>query len=804
MSRRRHSLAAAVPLATLLAATFALRTANANPQPAMDEFTGPLPHWLDLRKDCGAIGDGVADDTPAFLKAFATIPEHGKAKPNDKRVLFLPAGTYRITQPLVLQNRMAIAILGEHPERTRIIYDGPANEIMLQCVGVSYSKFGRITWDGRRKARAAVAHQWDPIAKIGPAVTYMEHADQVFQDVGKGIIGGRVVPIIKDGQITWYNHGMDAETIVRRCRFIRCSDVGLSIESFNALDWWVWDSEFVDCTVGITNTPKGEYGGGHFHVYRSLFRNSRETDIRIGHSSYFGIRLNTSINSNRFIEAIRPPGYGKDNYFGRWNPEDKHGAKLLVQGNTILDPRDTTAIALDQHGPLLLVDNTFTAKPAGAKPIIRVSPPTDGAQVISIGNTFKGAQQLEVRGDITSIDDRFTDYIAPNATFAAPTPAPTPTRRIFALTPQSTTAEIQKTIDEAAALRGQKPIIYFPAGRYAIDTTLTIPANADLQIVGDGNESTLLWEGPDAGTMLRLAGPTRATLRDFSISGIGSKKKTTLDRGIVVTNADQPNGQILLDQANVGNCVRAGLAIRGLASTQVQAMGVNTAGTTAGPGLLVEGSGKPDASATVGWFGGSGSNNQQTHLVRNGGNLVVWDTWYETAPNKPEAEPRYIHLTDRGNLTLFGGQIATLPGKDARRDIPAIDLDNFNGSLVLLGTNLETLNRQVRITGDNPLKFLALAVQFSKIEPILDNNAANADVYMIACRQAQENASPKPLPPIGKLDAAFIRKALAPARQVLPTAWNSAPGDATDLRIHRVSVRYRIGEGMVFLGAEDK
>ncbi len=302
-----------------------------------EEFVGPLPGWKNVQTDFGAVGDGKADDTAAVKRALDALPAYGKGKPGDPYVIYFPAGTYRISESLELENRMAIGIQGEDPAKTTILYDGPAGQPILHCVGVSYSKFGRITWDGQGKASVAVAHQWD--GKTGPAVTHMEHADEVFKNAGKGIIGGRIIPMLNDkGEITWYNHGMDAETLVKRCQFIKC-DIGLSIESFNALDWWVWDSQFIDCGIGATNCAKGEYGGGHFHLYRCLFRGSKETDIRTGHASYFGIRLNTSIGSRRFLEMIRPTGYGPKN-LGRWGDDDTYGANTSVQGNRIIDPLD--------------------------------------------------------------------------------------------------------------------------------------------------------------------------------------------------------------------------------------------------------------------------------------------------------------------------------------------------------------------------------------------------------------------------------------------------------------------------------
>jgi hypothetical protein len=45
---------------------------------------------------------------------------------------------------------------------------------------------------------------------------------------------------------------------------------------------------------------------------------------------------------------------------------------------------------------------------------------------------------------------------------------------------------------------------------------------------------------------------------------------------------------------------------------------------------------------------------------------------------------------------------------------------------------------------------------------------------------------------------------LKDARTVLPTRWQPAPAGATDLRLHRVTVYVKVGEGMVFKGGVDQ
>ncbi len=805
-NRRTTALALVALLAGLFAAA-PLPAANNSqapaPAPATEEFNGPFAGWKNLKTDFGAKGDGKADDTAALKAGLESLAEHGKGKPGNPYVLYLPAGTYRITAPLVWTNRLGVALLGEDPATTTILYDGPAGEAMLTCDGVSYSKFGRLTWDGQGKARAAVVHHWNSVKIIGPAVTYMEHADEVFQHVGRGIVGGGIDPALKpDGTLSGWGHGMDAETLVKRCKFIRCSEAGLSIESFNALDWWVWDSEFIDCAVGATNCATGEYGGGHFHLYRNRFRGSKVADIRTGHCSYFGLRFNTSIGSRRFLETMRPTGYSRPGFehntvklWGMWKDEDTFGAMHALQGNRILNPTDPTPVFVNQHGPLMLLDNVFAVKAVGDQPVAQVAPPTDGARCISIGNKFFGAGRVEVKGELTAFDNQTLDYAKADLSVPAlPAFALRVERKVFQLAAGATGEQIQQAIDEAAKLVGQKPVIHLPAGRHPVSQTLMIPAQADLQLTGDGVQTLLIWEGADGGTMLKLAGPARATLRDFRIVGIWNSKGQKLGRGIVADNLDQPGGLILLDQGGADGSSRLGMLFDGLTQTRVEAVGSGSGGT-AGPGLTVIGGGNKTA-ASVGFFGGAGSNNRQTHVVKNQGRLVVWDTWYETSVGTEGAEPRYIHLTDQGYLTFFNGHIATLPGGKARNDLFAIDLDGFKGRFTLIGAAMNTMNPQLRLAGDGQgMKALVLATGFGDYEPWLDNQAKAAELTVLACGRHG-----KAMPTVGNPTPMFLREMLKDARTVVPTAWQPAPAGATDLRIHRVLASYQIGEGMIFKG----
>ena len=203
------------------------------------------------------------------------------------------------------------------------------------------------------------------------------------------------------------------------------------------------------------------------------------------------------------------------------------------------------------------------------------------------------------------------------------------------------------------------------------------------------------------------------------------------------------------------------------------------------------------ASPWVGFFGSAGANNRQTHLVEKGGNLMVWDTWYEAHGSTSDWEPRYIHLTDSGNLTLFGGMVATAPSKDAPTDKPAIDLDGFTGNVVFLNENIDNSyhNPCIRLAGTGEgMKLLTYGTAFTwqKDPPIVTDEAPKATYEILASRPRTEVNT--------NSDLDFVRTMLAPARTVQPTYWPPAPDGATDLRVHRVEVGNYVGTGLTFLG----
>lgn len=710
--------------------------------PRQEDFAGPFPSWADVKRDFGAVGDGKADDTAALQKALDTFMQKSY-------VLYLPAGTYRITNGLTMTSHMFASLVGEDPAKTIVKWDGGNEGIMLLCNGVRYSKIGRITWDGNKKPVTAVWHRWD--GHTPNAATGLEHADEVFKDVAFGIRAGTP-------------HFMDAECPVIRCVFERCSSAGVSIESFNALDWWVWHSRFTDCKVGVENFAEGQYGGGNFHVYESVFRNSSDSDIKIGHTSYFGIRRNVSVGSKRFFVAGRP-AFGA----GTWAPEDTWGAQISLQGNTILDSQDPTPIRIGSSSSLFLLDNVILSR-AGVNAPVAVSDAPGMPSIVAVGNTVTVTNAYVTTGKITDIDTKVVSAKSisePKPQLpAAPARAK---RRVFEVPANATGDVVQATINEAAKLAGKKPIVHLPSGTYNLPSTLVIPANTDLQLVGDG-QSTVLQHSGSNSPALRILGPTHASLSDFVVYEYGA-----MTPAIRIEGVDQPDGLIFCDQVWAsGNAY--GLLVRDLTHTRVEMRG-----TQPGGGNDTYATINVDNSL-VALFGAATSGNSCTYSVRNGGKLLVRDTWFEGGA------PQFLNLSDTGSATFDGCKVACLP--PGGTDKPSLLVDGFRGNLTLVGLNLTGIN-WLAVRGNKPeTKVLVLnGLLGANDKERYTVEGTNSSVGVAGTRW-YDGKNPRGgtlvEPDFGRLDSAFVQEMLADNRAIQPSMLRARPDGVTDLRLHRI------------------
>jgi hypothetical protein len=708
-----------------------------------DEFVGPFASWKDVKKDFGAKGDGTTDDTAALQNALDALSRFT----NFIGVLYIPAGTYRITQTLnffrdpppdPVQGPRDIMIVGEDPSSTTIRWDGASNGVMV-AYGAWYSKISRLGFEGAGKAKTAIAHGHY-------YSSHNEFSDMVFSDLSFGI---------ETADATGQGN---AESVVERCRFDRCKLAGLSIENLNSLDWFVWNSEFDDCGLGVSNT----YGGGNFHVYESLFRRSSQADISIGNTGYFSARNNTSIGSAAFFTSTPIPSCGL----------------ITLQGNTLVNPQGVP-LQLGDYGPVLLLDNwieDFHGLAGNIEP---------SARFCSVGNTFTVSNAIPTGFDGPGgirLDDVVTSQAIPVTLPKLPGPLPHRQRHIIDIPGPTNAAGIQAAIDRAAAWTGTRPVVHLPAGSYPVDHTLEIPSGCDLQLVGDGYKTLLQWTGVGNGPVLHLAGPARATLRDFSVLGgvFGAANGIHADT-ILIDKCDQPGARVYGDEMHIYRSPQFGLLVEGLTNASVVL--ANFFHAENGVSVSVQGGGGPLVSAglpgQVSIFGGFCAVNDLTYDVRDSGRLLARDTWYEAAI--PNSSGRFMVCTNSGIFTLHGGQIAP---SQSQTNVPAIVISNFVGQVALLAAQFDFPNTIFSVTGDGTNSSVVLLGTLNINEPLF--SAPNARWSLLQSFQTSDFNTFNPFPDLGTTDPDFLRRMLAQTRTARPDPLLPVPARATDLRMHRL------------------
>jgi hypothetical protein len=689
------------------------------------EFVGPFSSWVNLKTVYGAKGDGVSDDTQALQRA---LDELGKGGENDRQVLYLPSGTYRISATLTMAARKGISIIGESPTATKIKWAGGSGGTMFHLNGVNYARFSRITWDGSKSAGAAVAHKWDGFT--GYAVTHNEHSDEVFVDVGHGIRAG--IP-----------HKMDAETSVLRCRFIRNTVAGVSIESFNALDWFIWDSYFEDCRVGVTNDPPSG-GAGNFHVYQSVFKRSTYADIAIRNAGFFSIRDNYSLHSKAFFVG---------EFIGR------NGAQLTLQQNRILDPLDQSPIRILNKGPVSLLDNTIRSRSEHTSgPVVRSE-----ADLLTVGNIFTVANAVSCTEKWLAIDDVVQSREAVHA--AEPVLVATPVKRqrkVFELTPGWTGEQIQQIVDSAAALRGQRPVLHLRPGSYSLTKSIVIPAGSDLQVIGDGFHSRFSWFGAAGEDVIRLEGGDDVVLEEFSIYGNYRQRGV----GLKVQQRDQAGQQIFMQGVSVWDGQEAGVLMEGFNYTAAE---LHDFYHKMSPRVGVAVSN----GSQMNIFGGASSNNVYSYEVTGGGSLQVQDVWYESSSSG--GSKGFVQLKGTGNFILNGAKVYASASPDV-----TVDIDNFSGKATFLGVQM---NGRFVVRGEgSQTSALAMGMQFNTVDAY-SNSSAKAQAAMLNSRVF--NAGSYPLANLGTADAAFVRQMLEGVRKQRP---QYKAATAAGVILHRIQV----------------
>ncbi|HEV9037243.1 MAG TPA: glycosyl hydrolase family 28-related protein, partial [Puia sp.] len=438
-----------------------------------DEFNGPYNSWADVKKRFGAHGNGKDDDTKALQNALDGLsnPVTGtNLGAGAYVVVYLPAGTYCISSTLQLKGKIGVTIIGEDPSRTIIKWIAKDSGTMLLCNGSAYFKIGRLTWDnGGVKGMEGIGVHWLTKWNNGTTRSFaslnIELSDMVFTPGFRYGIGGGTVP----GPGTGAN---DSELAIRRCKFQNCTVSGVEILGFNAIDYWIWDCSFIGCNYGIHCTK------GTYHAYRCYFSGSTFSDVHNDQGYYVSVRGCYSENSNAFSLDDG----------SSCNP-----FKRIFQDNVILKPK-FLPVEFYHLGKITLMGNQFsTTVDTTFKISINTKSWCPGIyEVLSLHNSYGYRSPIRIASNpqkLYSFGDTYNPVVRATAAAFLKTMDQTParvSRKIFEVPAGADAAAIQSLIFQAAALKGQRPIIHFGVGTFYLDRPLLVPPGCDMQLTGDG------------------------------------------------------------------------------------------------------------------------------------------------------------------------------------------------------------------------------------------------------------------------------------------------------------------------------
>jgi hypothetical protein len=666
----------------------------------------------------------------------------------------------------VLRVALRVAIIGEDPATTTIVWDGPhldtppegtdSNDgVMLLGQGTSGVRIGRITFDGQNRANFGVRFRWGSYGTNEYFPTGNELHDLVIKNTETGIGAG------------WYAPGHPQDTAeysrVIRTTIRGCTRAAIETLDWNSLLWSVWDSHFVGNAIGVS-VPIG-----NVNVYDSIFEGSTDTDIRAGTIPFLAARGNYSTGSKQFFRI------------------DGSIGEAALQNNVIVGAAGAPINVHDGNLTglvfLMLAGNTVLS---GSGPALSVS----GAGVLSASNHWSSATWKDAGSGVVlrSLDDDTTATTAPPMPTLPKTPAwfegPVVTATDF------TAVAVQSAIDTAAAqANGGRAIAYVPLGLYYIDQTITFPPGVDVGLVSDaGGWARLVWSGGANGTLLKLNGPSRVFLQDLFTSG--GYNGSSADN-VLITNADQPGGSVELYGVG-GGASDYGYSIEGIDQTFVELIAPHYMGGNKGA-VNVTGSAGRDPLAVgpsnvrfIAGFPLTGSEDSAAAPVysltaSSGAHVNLLDFWQEGTAN------HVVNLTDPASVTVANGS----GGMGSLFENPSsFQASGFSGRLSTLG--IDIANANFASTGANPnqnVLFGGVSLGGWGVSEaashVIDTETAGVTKALLVQSATTMYGDPPASPSI---DDAWLRDMLAATVQDTSRRRSTAPAGATSVRITRLAV----------------
>jgi Pectate lyase superfamily protein len=593
---------------------------------SMDVAPGPFNSWLNVKTGYGAVGDGVHDDTNNIQSALS-------AAQNNSAVVYFPAGTYKITSTLAINNTTGIGMVGHSSADTTLKWAGASGGTMFDVSGWNEGAVERLTFDGNNIA--AFLHYSVSNTQSSSGVFYL---DNVFQNAQYGMLLG-------SGTTD------DAERFILRNTFQNLSTAAISAQSNNALDIWPFYSIFNNNAIGVEGTT-----GNSFCIFCNFSANA--IDIHGGGGVQGTVSWGNYSTGAR--QHLLIDGCGSDNGYS------------VVQDDTIVNVTGSSSPIASSCGgaPMLVLHNQIGAN---ITPVISQNTGSgNGADLLGVNNLFtKASGGMSATGTSSRLIEVGSTYSgAVTGTKNAITPAPQATGTV--LEPSSATGSaIQLLINTAnTSYKGQRPVIHLGANTYNVTATITIPAGLDVVISGDAYGTNINWTGSASGAVFQCSSPCKAYFMDMRItapSGVDA----------VLIGTEDSVGSYVNVWYLVAQNTNSGVLVGALNNTAVNFYGLNTYTAGTNFALNVTGNNTLTAQARTAVFAGTISNSYPYTGALIGAincpNLVMRNAWME--------KDAYLGTFTCGNISFDGGQFAPSA-------VPAggymMSLNGFNGDFSML------------------------------------------------------------------------------------------------------------------------
>jgi hypothetical protein len=609
-------------------------------------------------------GDFVAS---SYTPGSTTVPLANNCAPANCANTTAALTSVPVQFSLAISKQLYVSVIGAAPSTTSLCWAGGIGGTMLSANGMAYSRVDRLTFDGAGSgcsgsvsAGVAIDQSWQNTASY--ADTSNEYADDVVTSAGIGFRCG-------------FFGFQCSEIALLRDSFSSAALAGVGLFNFNALDVWCWYCTFQNDYYGITNNVvgRGDVNGspaGNFHVMNSKFSNSTLDDIFIGPAGEFNIRNNYSSGANRFIFIG-----------GSCSPNI-----ATMQGNTILDTTQPDAIVWS-NGPEILLDNIIRSANASQTMAVVRNNACNPSDILSMGNTFTIGSSIDCtlntgaspvynpNGPCHSANDQIVTRGTVNP--SPPTLPSTPANiasmvTVYEEAAGRTAAQIQADINSAAALNNGSTV-HLQAGCCSIASTLTVPANDYVQLIGDGGYTHLTWTG-SSGTnpIFDLAGPSNAVIRDMIIDGNAGAAD-----GIHIDSADQAGGLVFGEELIIGGSDTVGLSeSAGLSRTLVELHDVQYPNNIASGSVSVSISGSNPTAV----FLGATSSDYLSYGISGTPKVTIEGIWNDAAAGSNQI----LALAGAGSV-VYSTSASNMPGCTTCTVPHAFALAGFTGNFALSG-----------------------------------------------------------------------------------------------------------------------